>query len=100
MSANATRGRQALTDEEKAARAAETNTQKLVRLGGPRVTKALNAMDFVGNLGALIKAAAKEGVDGAQVVNSIQTALAEKFKEMSIRLQTGEHSKSVFQIDV
>lgn len=99
MSADA-RGRAALTDAEKEQRKNETATQKLQRIGGPRVTRLLDSMDKVGNLGALIKAAAKDGVDGGVVVSQIQSAIAEKFKNMSLRLSTGEQSKSVFTIDV
>lgn len=98
MSANV--GRQPLSEAEKEARKNETATQKLQRLGGPRVTKLLDSMDKVGNLGSLIKAAAKDGVNGEAVVSQIQSAIAEKFKEMSVRLQTGEQSKSIFTIDV
>ena len=93
-------GRQALTEAEKEVRKNETATQKLQRLGGPRVTRLLDSMDKVGNLGALIKSAAKDGVNGEQVINEIQSAIAAKFKEMSVRLQTGEQSKSVFTINV
>lgn len=98
MSANA--GRQPLSDAEKEARKNESSTAKLQRIGGPRVTKLLDSMDKVGNLGALIKAAAKDGVDGQAVVNQIQSAIAAKFKDMSLRLSTGEQSKSVFTINV
>ena len=93
-------GRQPLTDAEKEARKNETKAAKLQRLGGPRVTQLLDSMDKVGNLGALIKDAAKEGVDGQAVVTQIQNAIATKFKDMSLRLSTGEQSKSVFTITV
>jgi len=44
----------------------------------------------VGNLGAVIKDAAREGLDSQAVARQIQSVVAEKLKEMTIRLQIGE----------
>lgn len=97
---SATVGRQPLTDAEKEARKNETKRAKLNRLGGPRVNKALNALDKVADLGPLIHEAAKEGVNVEAVVGKIQSAIAERFKSMSVKLASGERTNVGFSIDV
>jgi hypothetical protein len=82
------------TQKAKQGRAKETPAQKLQSLCGPRVTRVLDAMDKVGNLGALIKAAANEGVNGEAVVQKIQSAIAKKLMEINVELETGRKRRS------
>lgn len=79
----------------------ETKGQKLQRLAGGRVTKTLDSLDKLGNVGMVIQEYCKEsGADSGPILQQILGTVNEKFKEVALRLQTGERSKSVFQLNI
>lgn len=79
----------------------ETKGQKLSRLANGRVTKTLDSLDKLGNVGVVLMEYCKEtGADPKPILEQILGTVNEKFREVVVRLQTGERSKSVFQLNI
>lgn len=97
MSANApagTRGRKAVDPNE-------TTAQKLARLAGARVTRAIDAIEKVGNVGVVLKQYGNEtGTDVSGLINQMLSPIAAEFATTQTRLKTGETAKKVFELKV
>ena len=79
----------------------ESQSQKLVRLAGGRVTQVLDKLDKVGNLGPIVhKVAAEAGIDAEAIVSQILGPIVEKYKAMQQSLETGKPTATGFSLNL
>lgn len=95
MSANPAAGRPAVNPNE-------TKAQKLQRLAGGRTTRLLDSIDKWANLGGTINEYMKDNPNANKqdIINQLLNTVQDKFREAALRIQTGERSKTEFQLNV